>query len=832
MIDSTVGSALGSLGPPVKLPKRVLSTLTPAWAPFQIDGLVHRHRANESARLDKDGVARRGRPHAAADRVGGRRFALLRDEDVAVLQADEPDARGVDRVGDLVLSGVVGRQVGRHIAEAAHEPVERGAGAVNRESGQGAVGQRDVARLARERQVAQRVAGNGRVRPGDVQAGGAAADRIAAAERERNTVGGKGVVTTNEDAGRVAGQRQSGQVEMADAGWIVRARESRRHVGGVAAEFRFAHRIEADDIGQVDAGNSAVLNDVRTGGRDRVAGRRVVGDQPVAHAVDRVVRDVHAHGVLDADQEDAGAVAVEVGPDQGVGRRVRGNQRGNVVVVDGERRGLVVLEVVPHPGPISFDGVALEQPGRRPNLAGEVVGVQARLNPGHQIVSHVRVEIGSQGDGVPEVVNTDAVEPVAGDQVAAGDAVPAETDFHVFDDVVLDRQIRKRSIRAYTVGRVGVCATRQRNPSDVRVVALEGESVDGHARGGDRKDSVLIAVGLDQRFRPAAVVRSAHAGVGPVDGQRLVDCHVFVIETGCDDDCAARARQVDGALNRLAVGDVDHARMYADVTERWVGQVIVDLGLDGENFGLRGGRAEHAVKSRAAGIDRGRLARLEQGGAFQVDVVAGLAGEDQVVEGVAGDGRRRAADREAGGSAGNRVAGPDGQSATSGGDAGGIALDRVARERSAARLMATPVVAFSNVSLVEENEPVLLTIAPVVPPLTVFPSDGVLLPSVALPPLTLKPTASPLSMLLLAFKVPPLTLKPALVALLIVLPVAVNVLPETLTLVAPPVIVLLLNVSASGFKSATVRPMASPVSLSAETAPEVSSSKTPLPLKF
>ena len=124
---------------------------------------------------------------------------------------------------------------------------------------------------------------------------------------------------------------------MADAGWIVRARESRRHVGGVAAEFRFAHRIEADDVGQVDAGNSAVLNDVRTGGRDRVAGRRVVGDQPVAHAVDRVVRDVHAHGVLDADQEDAGAVAVEVGPDQGVGRRVRGNQRGNVVVVDGQR---------------------------------------------------------------------------------------------------------------------------------------------------------------------------------------------------------------------------------------------------------------------------------------------------------------------------------------------------------------------------------------------------------------------------------------------------------------------------------------------------------------
>ena len=166
------------------------------------------------------------------------------------------------------------------------------------------------------------------------------------------------------------------------------------------------------------------------------------------------------------------------------------------------------------------------------------------------------------------------------------EARPAEANVDVLDDVVLDGRVGNGPTGEHAVIGTGIVAAGERSlDRSVGVIAFEREPVDGDVGRGDGENRVRVAVGFDDRFA-AAAAGSGHAGVGPVDGQRLVDCHVFVEEPGGDDDGTARVRQIYGALNRLPIGDVDGAGLHADVTERGIRQIIMDLAFDREDLRL------------------------------------------------------------------------------------------------------------------------------------------------------------------------------------------------------------------------------------------------------
>ena len=524
-----------------------------------------RHLAEEGSGLDVDRVPGCRRVHAPLDGVGCRRFALLRDEDIAALQADEADARGVEHVGNLVLDGVERREVGwrRHGGNPAHEAVEGHLGRIDRVANLGAVTEHDVLGVAAQAGRRRPREGQRRARTGHQDADRTAAHRRAAGDRQREVADVLRIVHSNAGHGRVGDRYAADNRVTVVAG----------------PELRVVARC-------VDA----VLVTAQRPAADRDVGRR--RHVPQQDAVDVagvvVVRHRGAHAALDRCQLDA-----EV---RRRGRKVAVGLHHDRVIRNRDRAGVLVLQVVEDAAVVSRDRVVVHQRAGARRSQVIIVVLPADVDPRLHVVAEGAVDVVLEGRPpapaaarrAEVVARGNVVDLVVADVVArrsrrAGRAVDQDAvALQVLDDVMIGDQrhvvaagVGVERIDAVVDAGAGIDhdAVEHQAAAEVGVVAVDGEAVDGDvdvaaaaADAEDRAGGGPLGRGLGHpRFDNGLGAAHAHAsdaGVGPQQRHRLVDQHVLGVSAGLDVDGVIGRRRIDAILDVPAGGrDVNVARL-------------------------------------------------------------------------------------------------------------------------------------------------------------------------------------------------------------------------------------------------------------------------------
>ena len=176
-------------------------------------------------------------------------------------------------------------------------------------------------------------------------------------------------------------------------------------------------------------------------------------------------------------------------------------------------------------------------------------------------------------------------------------------------------------------------------PNDVVVrIALDGEALDRRVAGADRQRRGAVGRALDHRFADTST-GPVSAGIGPEQRDGLVDVDGVRIASRLDVDRVAGECRIDAVLNIAAGGsDVDVAGIDAHEADAAAAQEsgverISDLVLDAVQLRQRRRGPGQAVERHGRGVDPLAVQRR----VFKIDVVAGLPGEDQVIEAVARD---------------------------------------------------------------------------------------------------------------------------------------------------------------------------------------------------